>query len=94
MAPAAWQGAPLRPDGQPFGEACARPPGGHARSNEPTMWPTGNVGLSRTRQFRRIATPSMITFLPLEWTLILRVPERAEVNVVTVMSFLLTVVAE
>ncbi len=48
----------------------------------------------RASQFRRIATPSMSTFLPLEETLIVSVPLRADVNVVTEMSFLLTVVAD
>ena len=41
-----------------------------------------------------MATPSMITRLPLELTLIESVPERADVKVVTEMSLRLTVLSE
>lgn len=45
-------------------------------------------------QFRRIATPSITTFLPLELILIVSVPLRAAANVVTAISLLLTVVVD
>jgi len=49
---------------------------------------------SALAQFRRIATPSTITRLPLELTAILSVPVRAELKVATVITFWLTVVRE
>ena len=46
------------------------------------------------RQFRLMATPSMITFLPLELTLMVRVPVRAPEKLATLISLRLTVVSE
>jgi hypothetical protein len=45
-------------------------------------------------QSRRIATPSMMTLEPLVLTLSVSVPVRADGNVVTAMSFFVTVVAD
>ena len=69
--------------------------GGVRSRARPTQPPRARrPGVGRRRQFRRIATPSMITLLPLELTLMVRVPVRAAVKLATVMSFLLTVVSE
>jgi hypothetical protein len=96
----ARSGGPRTPCVRPSRERAARPvqSRGERRTGplarKPPVAGEANAPRDSLRQFRRIATPSMITFLPEELTLIVRVPVWAAEKVATLMSFLLTVVSE